>query len=339
MTDHQRSTIIVMAPNWLGDAVMALPAIADVRRHFADARLVVAARPSVAALFRVVRGVDAVVAPDQAEGDVGILFPNSFRSAWTLKQTGVKERWGYRSDFRGLLLTKAVSRPRRKVHFGEYYQNLVRRLGVDTGPLRQHLEVPKAKMDAAAALLRERGWQPGRPLVGLAPGAAFGHAKRWPTPRYAALARSLRDEAGAACVVLGRSEDREAAEGIEGIDLIGRTDLLTLMGVLAHCDVVVASDSGALHLAAAIGTPVVAIYGPTDERYSLPIASARLREEQVRAVFEPVFCRPCFLRECPIDHRCMKRIAPERVLALVREQLLIEQESVQQSRSTEADDH
>src|SRR5450759_2593016 len=108
MPDH----IVIMAPNWLGDAVMALPAIADVRRHFSGAHLTIGARPSVAALFRAVPGIDEIAAPDQVKGEIGILLPNSFRSAWLLKRAGVHERWGYRSDFREPLLTRAIRRPR-----------------------------------------------------------------------------------------------------------------------------------------------------------------------------------------------------------------------------------
>jgi heptosyltransferase-2 len=312
--------VVIVAPNWLGDAVMALPAIRDVRRHFAEAKLVIAARPSVAALFRAVAGVDEIVDPELARGDVGILLPNSFRSAWLLKRAGVPERWGYRSDMRGVLLTKAIRRPRKKVHFGEYYQHLVGELGIETGPLTPQLTVPPSKLEAAATLLGGFGWNPGRKLVGIAPGAAFGHAKRWPRDRYAALSVSLQ-ETGAMCVVLGRSEDRDAADGIQGVDLIGRTDLMMLMAVLSHCSALVANDSGALHLAAALGVPVTAIYGPTDERYSLPLSSLGPSADRVRAISHPVFCRPCGLRDCPIDHRCMKRIAPEQVFEIVREQL------------------
>ena len=187
-------------------------AAGDPRRAppFSQAHLMVAARPSVAMLFRAVPGVDEIVtsrprkhAPALA-GDVGILFPNSFRSAWLLKRAGVKERWGYRSDFRGFLLTKGVRRPRRKVHFGEYYQHLVRELGVETGPLTPQLSVPPAAIEAAAKLLQARGWTPPHTLVALAPGAAFGHAKRWPPERFAALADALTSELGAVCVLLGR---------------------------------------------------------------------------------------------------------------------------------------
>src|SRR5439155_8319047 len=138
------------------------------------------------------------------------------------------------------------------------------------------------------------------------------------------LASSLRGDLGAVCVLLGRSEDRDDSDRpvtIDGIDLVGQTDLLMLMGVLSHCSALVANDSGAVHLAAALGVPVTAIYGPTDERYSLPLSSCEPAGDRVRAISHDVFCRPCGLRDCPIDHRCMKRIAPEQVFALVRGQL------------------
>ena len=312
---------------------MALPAIRDLRSHFSDARLAVAARPSVAKLFSAVAGIDQVVvltardALPPLDAEVGILLPNSFRSAWLLKRAGVKERWGYRSDFRGPLLTKAIRKPSGKVHFGEYYQNLVRQLGVETGPLTPRLSAPRAKVDAARALLQDRGWTSGQTLVAMAPGAAFGHAKRWLPARFAALATALHDEMGARCVVLGRDEDRDASQQMEAalsgaspglIDLVGRTDLLMLMGVLSHCRALVANDSGTLHLAAALGIPVTGIYGPTDERYSRPLPAREDGAHLVDTLAEPVFCRPCFLRDCPIDHRCMKRIPVERVFESVR---------------------
>jgi heptosyltransferase-2 len=137
----------------------------------------------------------------------------------------------------------------------------------------------------------------------------------------------LQSELGVRCVLLGRSEDREDFSGAEdgqagaGIDLIGQTDLALLMGVLSHCSALVANDSGALHLAAALGVPVTAIYGPTDERYSLPLSSHPPSDRRVRAISRDVFCRPCGMRDCPIDHRCMKRISVEEVFESVRQQL------------------
>jgi heptosyltransferase-2 len=299
-----------------------LPAIRDVRRHFAGQPLSIAARPSIAPVFRAVPGIDSIIVLErgnessQLRGEIGILLPNSFRSAWVLKKSGVKERWGYRTDFRRPLLTRSVPRPKGKVSFPEYYAHLVRTLGIETGPLTAQMTVPAATRAAALSLLQDRGWQPGQPLVGIAPGAAFGHAKRWLPKRYAELASMLMD-AGVACVILGRSDDRDAARDIKGIDLIGRTDLLMLMGVLSQCDVVVANDSGAMHLAGGLGVPVVGIWGPTDERYSAPVTP----HEDARTVHKisaPAFCRPCFLAECPIDHRCMKRIPTARVHDAVR---------------------
>jgi heptosyltransferase-2 len=315
-------SILILAPNWLGDAVMALPAIRDVRCHFAGRPLSIAVRPSIAAVFRAVPGIDRIIVlqrgqeSSQLRGDIGILLPNSFRSAWILKKAGVKERWGYRTDFRRPLLTRSVPKPRGRVSFPEYYANLVRKLGIETGPLTARMTVPAATSAAAVSLLQERGWQPGQPLVGIAPGAAFGHAKRWSPKRYAELA-SLLIEAGVACVILGRSDDRDAARDIKGIDLIGQTDLTMLMGILSQCNVVVANDSGALHLAGGLGVPVVGIWGPTHERYSTPVTPHE-DAHTVAAISEPVFCRPCFLAECPIDHRCMKRIPTARVHEAVR---------------------
>ncbi len=312
----------MVAPNWLGDAIMALPAIRDVRRHFSGQPLSIAARPSISPVFRAVPGIDRLVTLErgtvspQLRGDIGILLPNSFRSAWILQKAGVKERWGYRSDFRRPLLTRSVRKPRGRISFPEYYSNLVRQLGIETGPLTAQLHVPPATKAIASTLLEQHGWAPGQPLVGIAPGAAFGHAKRWSPQRYAELAAMLTG-AGVACVILGRSEDRDAARDIKGIDLIGQTDLMTLMGVVSHCQVVVANDSGALHLAGGLGVPVVGIWGPTDERYSMPLTPHE-DAHTVTAISASAFCRPCFLADCPIDHRCMKRIPTARVHDAVR---------------------
>jgi lipopolysaccharide heptosyltransferase II len=329
--------IIILAPSWLGDAVMSLPALQDIRRHFGGAHLAVAARQAVVPLFRAVPGVDDVIvlggreSAERFDADIGILFPNSFRSALTLKRGGVKERWGYRSDWRGLLLTRAVPRPRHKMHFGEYYQALVNRLGISNGPMTPKVTVSAARVEAATTLLANGGWTPDRPLVGIAPGAAFGFAKQWHGDRYGEVANALVSELGATCVLLGRDDDRDAGRRVQSalrpesaphvINLIGRTDLPTLMGVLARCRVLIANDSGALHLAGAIGIAVTGIYGPTDERYSYALSCRENAGELVASLSHDVFCRPCFLRECPIDHRCMTRISSEVVFGTVRRQL------------------
>jgi len=330
---------------------MSLPALADIRRHFPAATLAVAARPALSPLFQLVAGIDRVVPLADGGGalrrrrgdveglktehvDLAILFPNSFYAAWIVKQAGVPERWGYSADFRRALLTRAVRRPRGKMHQGAYYQHLVRELGLVTGPLTPHVVVPARERQTGSELLEREGWDPSTMLVGLAPGAAYGFAKQWPSDRFAALARLLSEQ-GIWSVLVGRSADQDVGRQVmmaferstspvprQGrvLNLIGRTDLRQLMGVMTHCGTFVANDSGAAHLAAAMGLPVVAIFGPTDERISAPLPGEGLRGSHV-ILSHPVFCRPCMLRECPIDHRCMKRIEPTRVAEAVIQQL------------------
>ena len=317
--------VLVVAPNWLGDLVMALPAIADIRRAFPSATLTVAARPSVSDVLTMVPFIDGVTSPDRVEetgADLGILFPNSFRSAWLLRKGGVAERWGYRSDLRGHLLTRRVRRPSGSMHQGAYYQHLTRELGIESGPLEPALTVSDAQRDAARQFLTGRGWHPSRPLVVCAPGAAYGTAKRWMPGSVARLVTQLVRERGVTCVLAGSAGDRPTATQVldatsadavpHVIDATGATTIELLAGILAVSQGCVSNDSGAMHLAAAVGTPLVAPFGPTNEFETAPLT----REGRSSTVLtHPVWCRPCMLRECPIDHRCMKGITPDRVFA------------------------
>lgn len=359
-SDHI-SRVVVLSPNWLGDAAMSLPALADIRRHFADAKLAVAARTGVAPLFGSAPGVDEVIMLADGGGalkrrrsdvdaltagqfDLAILLPNSFSSAWIVKQAGIRERWGYRANLRRILLTRAVRRPRPTMHLGEYYQHLLRELGVATGVLRPHLVVSERDNETGSTLLAREGWTPSTQLVGLAPGAAYGFAKQWPPDRFAALARLLAEQ-GISSVLVGRPADqgvgRRVMTAFEGaaavtsgaqpaassrrpagrlLNLVGRTTVRQLMGLMTQCGTFVANDSGAAHLAAAIGLPVVAIFGPTDERITRPLSGQSFTGSHI-VLSHPVFCRPCMLSECPIDHRCMTRIEPTRVFDAVMQQL------------------
>src|SRR6266571_1727202 len=198
--------VLVVAPNWLGDAVMALPAIADVRRHFAAGPLIVATRASVSSLFTLVPGVDAVVKADaaaiaEANPSTAILFPNSFASAWLVRRARVRERWGYATDMRGGLLTRAVGRVTKPMHQGEYYQHLVRELGIATGPLEP-------------ALLVQHGWDEQRSLIVLAPGAAYGKAKQWIPSHVVRLVTDLVRERGTTCVLVGSRGDMATTRAI-----------------------------------------------------------------------------------------------------------------------------
>jgi heptosyltransferase-2 len=337
--------LVVVAPNWLGDAVMALPAIADVRRGQPATSIIVAARRSVAPLFSLVADVDAVVTfqkdgPSALEGcDAALLLPNSFHSALMAARAGVPERWGYRTDWRAWLLTRAVPRPPAGLHQGAYYQQLVGSLGFSNGPNAPRLAVSPEQRAAGAGILARAGWDERLPLVGLAPGAAYGSAKRWPPAAFADLAASLAGD-GIGAVVLGSPADAttgaEVMRALDGratvLDLIAKTDLPELAAVLVNCRALVANDSGALHLAAALGVNVTAVFGPTDERLTAPVSGGRWpvaggspitdhRPPTVTVLTHHTWCRPCMLRECPLDHRCMQGIGVPRVLDATRRML------------------
>jgi heptosyltransferase II len=325
--------VLVRLPNWLGDIVMALPALAMVRAGFPDAHLTVALPAAFAPMFaeRTDAAPDAVLAlGDKEQGhrgeiaklrsvqaDLAILLTNSFGSAWIARRAGVPERWGYRASLRRPLLTRAVRRPRERVHQAEYYRALMRGLDLPSTESSGRI-VPTAQTRTRGRTLLERsGVREGTRTVGIAPGAAYGQAKRWPPQRAGEVARRLV-ERGIAVVLVGAAADRDAGRAIEStasvVNLIGRTSLSELIGIIAACDTFLSNDSGAMHLAAAVGRPVVAIFGPTNERATAP-------EGEHDVLTADVFCRPCMLRDCPIDHRCMKRITAERVVETVLRRL------------------
>jgi heptosyltransferase-2 len=335
--------IVVLSPNWLGDAVMALPAIADVRRRYPSAHLAVAARASVAPMFELAPDVDAVLTLRwqggvfdraglhadaavlrEARFDAALLLPNSMASAWLTRHAGVPDRWGYAADYRSPFLTRAVPKPKGSRHQARYYQHLTETLGAPAGPLEPLLNAAAGDVASARSLLAEHGWDGIRPLVVVAPGAAYGHAKRWPPERYAALVATLVSSHGATCVLVGAGVDAEATRLVRDLtdeparpyvlDLANLTTLRTLAAVMALARACVSNDSGAMHLAAAVGVRVVAVFGPTREKETAPLARAG---RSATVLIHDVFCRPCMLRECPIDHRCMTELDPARVQAAV----------------------
>jgi heptosyltransferase II len=327
--------VAVIAPNWLGDAVMALPAIADIRRHFADAHLVVAARSSVAPMFRMVQGIDEVITLPGGGGlravrgwhqdadalgshdlDVVILLPNSFATALIARKAAIAERWGFATDWRGRLLTRAIAKPRGASHHSAYYQALTTGLGMQAGPAFAEI---RPNHDRTRELLVDIGLDPDDRFVVFAPGAAYGRAKQWPPERFAELAELIINELGWSVVMVGSNADRGACEEIAArlpatgtrinrlIDVSGRTDLQMLAGLLSRAHAVVANDSGAMHLAGAVGAKVIAVFGATNEHRTSSLRS-HFDAPEPSIVTHEVFCRPCMLRECPIDHRCMRGI-------------------------------
>lgn len=341
--------LLIRAPNWLGDIVMGLPAMAIARDAYPHAEVTVAAPAAFVPLFRerTIVGPVQVLPLDGKRGaetkairgrfDAVLLMPNSFGSAWTAWRAGIPERWGYASSDRWLLLTRAVPKPRRRLHQAEYYTTLVDRLGSAPGDDADAahdsrydrlpwLQVTERTRERADALLASRGVPGDRRLIGFAPGAAYGHAKRWSPASVAEVIAKVAVPRGVTSVLVGSGGDREAAREIESalgarvgapahfVNVVSSTDLPQLMGILARCDAVVSNDSGAMHLAAALGRPVVAVFGPTDERVTAPAGDHAVLHTDVA-------CRPCMLRDCPIDHRCMTRITPDEVGRALAERL------------------
>ena len=341
--------VLVLTPNWLGDIVMALPVFEALRAHFAGDVLVAGVPGAFAPLLSAVPAVDQVVplvrtgrrgwraldaeadALRRGGFDLVVLLPNSFGSAWTARRAGIPERWGFAAHWRQGLLTRAVPRPGRRtppLHRVAYYQELVRGLEIDPVAPAPRLAAPPHMMARARSLLDAAGCGPDRPVVGIAPGAAYGHARRWLPGRYGRVADRLSRELGALVVLLGSAHDRDAGHAIESslaaadrvgpgpgvVNLIGRTDLSQLIGVVASCRTFISGDSGAMHLAAALGVPVTGIFGPTDERVTAPVGSHEV-------LTQAVWCRPCLFRDCPIDHRCMTRTSADRVFRAVAGQV------------------
>jgi heptosyltransferase-2 len=323
MSVTKAARIAIRAPNWLGDVVLSLPAVRDIRRAFPTARISVIARPSVAALYEAVPEVDMVLpAPGllQEVGflrqgfDLAILLTNSLGTALGPALALVPVRWGYATQGRGLLLTRRAAVPthvsgRSQV---DYYRAMLAAMGLPTGdPPDTSMTPPPAWIDAGRALIG-----PGR-FFGIAPGAAKGSAKQWPPDRFAAAADRLSGELAAQAVLLGSRADSEAAAAVarvmkaSALNLTGRTDLRAFVGVVSCLDALVANDSGAMHLGASLGIPTVGVFGPTNPDETHPVGP---RATFVRGVAE---CSPGSYTVCPIDHRCLTSVAPKAVVDIL----------------------
>lgn len=348
--------LMVRAPNWIGDAVMALPALDALRARFQETEIVVVAKPWVSEIYQRQPCVDRIIVYDalgehkgaggfarlvkqlKAESfDSAILFQNAFHAAWMAWRAGIPVRVGYARDGRRRLLTHPIGVPPTAAygHHANYYLQLLFRASLIARPelpgdesegeeTKEPPEALRLVLDAtevawARRQLDSQGLQGMRLLVGLAPGASYGPAKRWPADRFADLADRLVESLGADILIFGSAGEKPLAEEIAGgmehtpTILAGETTLRQLMALMAQCRLVVSNDSGPMHLAAGLGVPLAAIFGSTDERRTGPIST------RARVIKEPVPCSPCGLRECPIDFRCMNNVAVDSVYRVALE--------------------
>ena len=338
----EAKNIVVRSTNWVGDVVMSLPALRELRAAFPGARIAVLARPSVSAIFERELSIDEVLLYEgrgwagwrqaarrlrAGRFDAALLLQNAFEAALIARWAGIPLRCGYARDGRSWLLNHPVAAPAHGEiprHECYYYLELLRRLQVIKElPRVEHILLGKRPaVETGRRLLADRGLQPGErhPIVGISPGAAFGSAKRWLPERFAAVGRALADDGGA-IVVFGTAAEKPLADsvaaeiGTRAISIAGRTTLGEFIDMVAGCHLFICNDSGGMHLAAAAGVPVLAIFGATDETATAPLGPC------VRVLKKPVDCSPCKLRECPTDHRCMLAIEAGDVLQAARAML------------------
>ncbi len=313
--------ILIRATNWLGDAVMSLPALRVVRDRFPASEITVLARPSVADLYARESFVDRVIPYTAASGfhdlagkrraaarlraerfDCAILFQNAFEAAALVWLARIPRRIGYARDGRGWLLTDPIPVPKHGEiprHQRFYYLELLRRAGL--GP-----ELPENPPVRLTNLNPRR-----ESLIGVSPGAAYGTAKRWLPERFAEVAVNLARQHAAPVALFGSSSERalceQVAAAVRAADVAvhnyaGETSLRDFMDLAAQCRIFLTNDSGAMHVASALGVPTLTIFGATDDISTGPTGGF------ARVLRRHVECSPCLLRECPIDHRCMTAV-------------------------------
>lgn len=330
--------IMIRATNWVGDAIMALPALHAVRSRFPDARISIVARPFVADLYREQQVGDALISYDTKGAhkgwrgrealaaelrsqnfDVALLLQNAFDAAWLAFRAGIPERIGYSRDGRRLLLTDAIPVPKPgeiPPHEKFYYLELLKRAGwLDRYDDVQHITLRVTDPDKHRAMqkLVEAGSRPTALRIAVGAGASYGSAKCWPPDRFAQTLNGFASHVDADVVLFGTPQELTVSAAIAKdlrrppIDLTGKTSMAELPALLSQCHLFLGNDSGAMHVAAAVGLPVVAVFGPTDPLGTAPVTP------RMSIVQQKPYCSPCFLRRCPTDHRCMKAVTPAMV--------------------------
>lgn len=338
--------ILIRAPNWVGDAVMALPALRELRRIFGGSHITIAARPWVSGLFEGEQLADDFISLGEASGpfgraahffsgaarlrrqhfDFAVLLTNSFGTALEARAGGVKKIAGYATDARRFFLNQVIPfEPGYKtLHQVRYYLNIAAHIetgiignsDVDFQNCEPRLEASEEQRRHARSLLERFGAGPAHDrILAINPGATNSSAKRWPADRFAKTADRLNEDQGFKTVIVGTAADKPVVEevarlmGTSAAVIAGETSIAELKGVLACARLVISNDTGTSHVSAALGVPTVVVFGPTEHVSTRPLS------ERAAVVRHDVECSPCMLRECPIDHRCMTRVEVDDVYA------------------------
>ena len=341
LTDEKIKKIMIRSTNWIGDAVMTTPAMGVLRSFFPTAEIVVVANPLVAELFSPHPDCNRVIIYDkkgqhrgirgrlqfclelrQEHFDLTILFQNAMEAAIISWLAGIPRRAGYATDGRGVLLNEQVpiGNPERRLHHTDYYINLLSSLGIAAAKTPLRLFTTGDELLWAQEKLAQNGsW------TTINPGASYGSAKRWIPERFAAVADRLNEKYQQNIVLIGGPGERDIGRDIEKmmthqpLNLIGKTTVREMMAILASCSLVITNDSGPMHVAAALDTPLVAIFGPTDYTTTSPMTT------KAKLIRKDTPCAPCLLRQCPKDHQCMQAVTADEVFQAAAELLDIHQ--------------
>lgn len=320
--DLQPFRIVIRGSNWLGDAIMSVPAVRAIKRGRIDAHVTILTPAKLADVWKSVEEVDEIMTIERGESirsvakrlrwtfDAAILFPNSLRVAMEAWLGEIPRRVGYPGHSRRSLLNQVFAPKKKKKdrkqpeHQVHHYLALAEFVGADIkGALKRLPEMPPVKRE--------------RPVIGLCPGAEYGPAKRWLPERFAQVVRIVQEATGAEWKIFGVEKDRPIVDAIVTAakvpctDLAGKTTLEELMMQLRSCDLLLTNDTGTMHLASFLGVPTVSIFGSTEPSLTGPLGANH------RVLRHHVDCSPCFLRECPLDFRCMNAIGATEVVEAV----------------------
>ncbi|NTW07209.1 MAG: lipopolysaccharide heptosyltransferase II [Syntrophaceae bacterium] len=321
--------ILIRGTNWIGDAILTIPAVDSIRATYPEAHIAVLAKPWVADIYKLFTGVDEVIIYenqyDNALGvfhlakllkkrkfDLAILLQNAIEAAIIAFAAGIPLRAGYNSDGRGILLTHSVQRSReiRRLHQTDYYLEMVKALGCASVNKEMHLET-KISRHEAESVLQKYLPDPKKEIIGIAPGATYGPAKRWFPARFAAAADKIAGANACQIILLGGKSDDDAAEEVKSLaqtgvlNLAGRTNLKEAVFLISQCRLFISNDSGLMHVAGALNIPTIAIFGSTNPQTTSPVGN------QSVVVHREVACSPCLKKTCPTDFQCMELITVE----------------------------
>lgn len=329
--------IVVRGTNWVGDAVMQIPALRQLRRIFPGAQITLATREWARGIFQDADFIDEILTIEAKESvfsqiqkwrsqnfDLAVLLTNSFETALISKLGSVEKRFGYANEGRSFLLTNAIAKPvwKNERHEIYYYLNLVGEVEKyyfgkvsDVKP-QFDLETSDERKTKARKILTKNGADISKKLVIFCPGSTNSRAKRWQAESYAKLSDRLHSELDASVILIGDASELQVSEEVAAksqhkpVVLTGKTSLAEATAILSIANLVVSNDTGPAHISAALGTKTVVIFGPTNPLTTHPIGAEIIRK--------PVQCSPCMLRDCPIDHRCMTQISAGEVFERVK---------------------